>query len=76
MYVDYLRTKLAETPMPLSENQKKYFETFYRNLLDGIEYYRRLYSDFEEKLEVLKKNILSELEEIRIQLEEYSLADA
>ena len=76
LYVDYLKTKIAETPAPISDKQLKYFLTFQQNLNEGIEYYRDLYSDFEMKLAVLKEDILGELEAIRNDLQEMSLATA
>ncbi|MDP1676085.1 MAG: hypothetical protein Q8L88_04405 [Bacteroidota bacterium] len=76
LYVDYLKTKIAETPAPISDKQLKYFLTFQQNLNEGIEYYRGLYSDFESKLAVLKEDILGELEAIRNELQEMSLVTA
>jgi len=76
LYVDYLKAKIAETPAPLSDKQLKYFITFQQNLNEGIEYYQKLYSDFEAKLAVLKEDILGELEAIRNELHEMSLATA
>ncbi|MEW5799802.1 MAG: hypothetical protein AB1728_12435 [Bacteroidota bacterium] len=76
LYVDYLKTQIAETPSPFSEKQLKYFREFEKNLHEGIEYYKNLYSDFEAKLAMLKEDILSELEEIRAQLQEVSLVAA
>ncbi len=73
LYVDYLKTKLDESPKPLSEKQLAYFDTFQRNLHEGIAYYKTLYSDFESKLEVLKENVLAELEEIHAELHSVSL---
>jgi hypothetical protein len=70
LYVDYLKTKIAETPSPFSDKQLKYFQTFQQNLNEGIEYYKNLYNDFETKLEVLKEDILKELEEIQMSLYE------
>jgi len=72
LYVDYLKAKISETSLPLSEKQLKYFQTFQQNLQEGIEYYKNLYSDFETKLEVLKDDILKELEEIQMNLCELS----
>ncbi len=73
LYVDYLKTKIAETPAPFSDKQLKYFLTFQQNLHEGIKYYKNLYADFETKLEVLKEDVLRELEEIRDELSEMAL---
>jgi hypothetical protein len=69
LYVDYLKHNIAETPAPFSDKQMKYFETFSRNLHDGIEYYKNLYADFEEKVKVLKEDILLELDTLRNDLQ-------
>jgi hypothetical protein len=73
LYVDYLKTKIAEAPRPFSEKQITYFESFQKNLSDGIEYYKTLFTDFETKLMVLKENVLNDLEGIRLELEDVSL---
>lgn len=70
LYVDYLRTQMAETPLPFTDKQLKYFREFEQNLQEGIRYYRELYHDFEEKLTVLKEDVMKELESIRAGLYE------
>ncbi len=74
LYVDYLKTKIKESEAPLSEKQLKYFREFEKNLHEGIQYYKQLYSDFEKKIAVTKQNILHELEIIRLELESMALA--
>ncbi len=69
LYVDYLKTKIAEAPKPLSEKQMKYFVSYQQNLHEGMKYYSNLFSDFEAKLAVLKKDILLDLEEIQFSLQ-------
>ncbi len=76
LYVDYLKTKIAETPSPISDKQLKHFIAFQQNLNEGVEYYRNLYTDFEMKLAVLKEDVLGELEAIRNELQEMSLVTA
>lgn len=76
LYVDYLRSKIDETPAPFSDKQLKYFQLFLHNLDEGIVYYRNLYSDFETKLTLLKENVLEELEAIRSTLKDESLVVA
>lgn len=44
LYIDYLKNKLAndENEMENNPKLKKYFTSFYNNLISGIEYYRNL----------------------------------
>lgn len=76
LYVDYLKTQIAETPAPFSDRQMKYFQTFAHNLHEGIAYYTNLYADFETKLEALKENVIAELDAISGQLREATLVAA
>ncbi len=70
LYIDYLKTQIAETPFPFTDKQIKYFGEFQKNLEDGVAYYKNLYSDFESKLAVMKEDLYAELEEIRMKLNE------
>ncbi len=76
LYVDYLKTKISEAPKPFTEKQLNYFDSFQKNLDEGIEYYKTLFADFETKLEMLKENIYDDLEEIRRELQELVPATA
>jgi hypothetical protein len=62
MYVEYLKDRIAETPGPLSEKQKEYFQTFKNNVNEGIEYYKELFNTAKAKLEGFKTNVMAELE--------------
>jgi len=74
LYVDYLKNMIDETPKPFTDKQIKYYQLFQQNLDEGIAYYRGLYSDFEQKAAVLKSDVLKELDQIRMELREPSLA--
>ncbi|MDD8018390.1 MAG: hypothetical protein PHP42_08455, partial [Bacteroidota bacterium] len=76
LYVDYLKNKINEAQQPLSEKQLKYFQNFQQNLYEGIEYYKQLFADFETKVDVLKGNVLEELEQMRIELLELTAVAA
>jgi hypothetical protein len=62
MYVDYLKERIGETPGPLSEKQKEYFQTFKNNMNEGIEYYKDLFNSAKAKLEGFKAGVMIELE--------------
>jgi len=68
LYVDYLQEKIEQAPVPLSEKQMKYFDSFQKNLQDGIRYYRDLFSGLEARLASRRESILRELEEMEAAL--------
>lgn len=76
LYVDYLKNMVDETPRPFTDKQIKYYQLFQQNLDEGIAYYKQLYSDFETKVAVLKNDVLDELNQIRTELHENSMATA
>lgn len=41
MYVDYLKKEIEKNISSLNDKQVKYFSSFKKNLLDGIDYYKR-----------------------------------
>lgn len=68
MYIQYLLKEISKHLDTLNEKKKGYFETFKKNILDGIEYYHQLASkmnreseeaigEFRRMLEQLKANI-------------------
>jgi hypothetical protein len=57
LYIEYLGRKIEETPGPFTNKQIEYFHEFISNLKDGINYYRKLFS---EKFSS-GKNMLNEL---------------
>jgi len=76
LYVDYLKNMIDETPKPFTEKQMKYYQLFQQNLDEGIAYYKQLYADFEEKVAVLKNDVMAELEQIRHELHEPAFVGA
>jgi hypothetical protein len=70
MYVDYLGTKIDETLKPVSEKQKKVFETFQENLQQGIEYYRGLFHKYRKQLEESDAEhcMMQELDKLKLEL--------
>lgn len=45
MYVDYLKNEILETSDKVNTNQIKKFKLFQNNLLEGIEYYAKLFTE-------------------------------
>jgi hypothetical protein len=78
MYVDYLRNDVQKSLDSLSNQKTKYFTEFKNNLLEGIEYYRKLFPQMTEESAEFRAKTLSELEECHKNLinvcDEYSPA--
>lgn len=62
IYIDYLRDKIEEARLSMSQKQEKYFLAFIENLKDGINYYHNLFNDLKDRFEETKSNIINELE--------------
>jgi len=63
LYIDYLKTKIDETPDVLNKKQEKYLLSFSDNLRKGIEYYQDLFVEMKDKFEETKFIILNDLEQ-------------
>ena len=70
MYIDYLGTKIDETIKPISDKQKKHFDTFQENLNKGVEYYKELFMKYKTQMEdsTSKNNLMHDLENMNIEL--------
>ena len=62
LYIDYLKNKMAETPVLMTKKQENYLLTFVANLKEGVNYYQALFSELEDIFEDTKFRILFELE--------------
>ncbi len=69
IYMDYLKEKLEECKDDYSAPDIKYFNTFKKNLQEGIVYYKDLFSKGDEIFQNMKKNVLSDLAEYKSELE-------
>jgi len=81
IYIDYLKNKFEDAKEAMSAQQEKYFLKFTNNLNDGINYYQQLFTDFKDKFEETKSNILNDLEDckkalniLHLEIENQSLA--
>jgi len=70
MYIEYLGGKIEETLKPISDKQKKHFETFQENLNKGVEYYKELFQKYKTQLDdsTSKNNLLADLENMKLEL--------
>ncbi len=68
LYVDYLENKIKEVSEPI-DKQIKYFNTFQKNMEEGISYYKNLFSDVMKNSESVKTKIAAEIDEMEAKLE-------
>ncbi len=61
MYIDYFKNKLNDTEKPFEDKQKKYFDTFHKNLKEGFHYYQYLFSKSGNKINGVQTKILKDL---------------
>ena len=62
IYIDFLKNKIEETRVSMTNKQKKYFLTFVKNLIEGINYYYRLFTNLKNIFKDTKSSILSDLD--------------
>lgn len=62
IYIDFLKNKIEETRISMTNKQEKYLLTFVKNLKEGINYYYGLFSDLNNIFEDTKAGILSDLD--------------
>jgi hypothetical protein len=67
LYVDYLDNKIKEATQPI-DKQMKYFNTFQKNMEDGISYYKDLFSNVIKNSEEVKNKISEEISEMEAKL--------
>jgi hypothetical protein len=68
MYVDYLKKDITTSLESMNEHKVKYFTEFKNNLLEGIEYYRKLFPQMTEESVEYRTKTLSDLENCHQQL--------
>jgi hypothetical protein len=68
LYVQYWNELLSEVKDVVDTKRKTYVESFYKNLIQGISYYRHLADTVNEDFEGLKNKIESGLDEAEDQL--------
>lgn len=68
LYLEYLKDKIEESPIPFTEKQTKYLQNFQSNLEDGLQYYKELFPRIIGKVESFKSNILEDLADLEDEL--------
>lgn len=69
MYVDYFKSEIRKHAIEPTEKQIEYFNEFKKNLMDGIEYYRRLFPQMVEETQEYRQRALEELRQFKEKIE-------
>jgi len=57
LYLDYLKTKISETTSDMNRKQEKYLVNFSKNLGEGINYYKSMFTNVKSSFETAKQSI-------------------
>ena len=70
------KEKIDDSPKPISEKELKYFLKFQKNMQDGIDYYKHLFSEIMVKIEGIKIDLLNNLAILERELNSIELEPA
>ncbi len=73
MYIEYLKERIEEFSIPVSEKQQEYIDSFHKNIAIGIEYYKDLFSNIKLRFEDTKATILQDLHDLEEELKNIKL---
>jgi len=73
LYLNYFKSKIADSGYNLPEKQLKQFQTFKNNLNAGIDYYSDLFSKFKTKMNDARGSFGVELQKLKGELELISI---
>jgi hypothetical protein len=68
VYIDYFQKRIEEGLKNLSTQTEEFINTFNDNLLEGIEYYKKMIFEIKEATKNEKEKILNDLEELENKL--------
>ncbi len=68
LYLDYFKNKINENAKAADGKQIAYLLEFQKNLDAGIEYYRQLFTECTLKFQDIKKQLLKELDQLKMEL--------
>lgn len=61
VYIDYLKKQIDDEVKPLAENSIKKFQTFKKNLIEGIQYYKELFKCHQDDYYIVSALDVSDL---------------
>ena len=73
LYLDYFKKTIDDIRDITNKKQHDYLDTFRKNLYDGIQYYRSLISDLGTKVNVIKTDMVDQLEAVESELRNIQL---
>ena len=73
LYMDYLKSQLKKAKKDWNKKQEKYFNRFFENMNDGIEYYNSLFDNVKDKYEKTKDETIESLEKTKSTLAKLAL---
>lgn len=76
LYIAYFKAKLEEIREPFTAKQQRYFESFRKNLQEGILYYKELIKSESFSMSFDVEGISSAIKDLEISLNEIKLAEA
>lgn len=76
LYIDYLQKKIDERVDFVTAQKEEFFNTFRANLIDGINYYKKMIPEILEETDKIREKIQKDLEELELKLMSYALAGA
>src|SRR5690606_16725232 len=71
MYVDYMFKEASKSLEHPSEKDRLYWTEFYKNLMDGIAYYKNLFPQMVHETAEFRLIMLQEVESLRKKLDEF-----
>lgn len=73
LYVEYLKNKIEEMAIPLTRKEEKFVNTFHKNLLEGIDYYKDLFNKKSEQFQDKKSQLFHSLDHFKNELNDMKL---
>lgn len=70
LYIDYLRDKIDEFKSTPSAKSQQYLDKFITNLNGGINYYKNLFGDLNDKFQALKTTVSKDLKDSQNKLQQ------
>jgi hypothetical protein len=68
LYIDYLQKKFDDSVANFTTQRQEYLNTFHKNLLEGVEYYKKLIPEIIEETEKVRERIREDLEALEMKL--------
>ncbi|MCF0071211.1 hypothetical protein LZD49_12085 [Dyadobacter sp. CY261] len=72
LYVDYLKKDIDRHATALNDKKAKYFTKFHTNLLEGINYYKRLIPEITNQTVAYRQEMMAQLEAIEGRLSQFA----